>query len=43
MSVSTDLQIKMDDIVLVEEGHSFQNLPHEPLHIFITEGLILSL
>lgn len=31
----------MNYIVLVEEGHSLQDLSHEPLHIFLTEGLIL--
>lgn len=41
LCVSADLQVEVDYIVLVEEGDSLQDLPHEPLHVFLTEGLVL--
>lgn len=31
----------MDHTVLVEEGHSLQDLPHQPLDVLLTEGLVL--
>lgn len=39
--VSTDLQVKVDHVVLVQEGDSLQDLPHQPLHIPLAEGLVL--
>lgn len=39
--MSTDLQVKVDHVVLVQEGDSLQDLPHQPLHIPLAEGLVL--
>lgn len=39
--VTTNFQVQVDYVVLVEEGDSLQYLLHEPLHVLFSEGLIL--
>lgn len=39
--VCADLEVKVNHVVPVEEGHSFQDLPHEPLGILLTKCLLL--
>lgn len=39
-SQCSDLQVQVDHAVLVEEGHSLQDLPHQPLDVLLAEGLL---
>lgn len=41
LSQCSDLQVQVDHTVLVEEGHSLQDLPHQPLDLLLAEGLVL--
>lgn len=38
---SSDLQVQVDHTVLVEEGHSLQDLPHQPFDLLLAESLVL--